>query len=74
MSLFLVSVWSSLLIFFQSFVSPTNVIPLAMSEVCLLRKPMSFFSLYLEVEVSGFIALRLHIAHDEISKTNSNLQ
>ena len=60
--------------FFQSYVSPTNVIPLAMSEVRLLRKAISFFSLYLEVELSGFIALRLRVAHDEISKTNSNLQ
>ena len=52
----------------QISVSPTNVILLAVSEVCLSRKLMSFFPLHLRVEPSESIALHLLVAHDETSR------
>ena len=54
--------------FLQISISPTNVIPLAMSEVRLPRKLMSFFPLSLGVEPNESIALHLPVAHDEISR------
>ena len=50
--------------FLQISISPTNVMLLAVSEVRLPRKFMSF-SLSLGVELSESIALHLPIAHDE---------
>jgi len=52
----------------QIFVSLTNVILLAVFEVCLSRKLMSFFPLDLRVEPSESIALHLLVAHDETSR------
>ena len=56
--------FSGCLNFFPKFlhisVSPTNVIPLAVSELRLPRKPMSF-PLFLGVELSKSIALHLHM-------------
>ena len=54
--------------FFQISVVPNNVIPLAMSEVCPLRKLAPLFLLSLGVKHSASIALHLHVPHDETSK------
>ena len=51
--------------FLQKSVCSNNVIPLAVSEVCLLRTLMSIFSLSLGVDPSKTVVLHLLVAYDE---------
>ena len=49
-------------------VSPNDVIPLAVSDVHPLRKPIYLFVLFLGVLPSEFVALHLPKMHDETHK------
>ena len=51
--------------FLQISVNPSIVTSLAVSEVHLLRKPMSLFSRSLGVDFSESVALHLSVAHNE---------